>query len=193
MAYTTPFSAVIAALLDESKLFPPRYLQRFSDIESGDLKAVLAAWPDVSEQRKQSLLQDLEDLAETDTLVSLDAFARALLTDPLPEVRLRALRILVDCDQTRLIPAYRKLLWADPDMEVRAAAAANLGHFVLLGELERIPAEDKQEIELDLLLALDTSKSQSVRQRALESLGYSGREEIPALIETAYQQKVTDW
>jgi HEAT repeat protein len=193
MAHTTPFSAVIAALLDESKLFPARYLQRFSDIESVDLKAVLAAWPDVSGQRKQTLLQDLEDLAETDTLVSLDAFARALLTDPLAEVRLRALRILVESDEPRLIQAYRKLLRSDPDMEVRAAAAANLGHFVLLGELEKIPAEEKQEIEVDLMLALDSSKSQSVRQRALESLGYSGRAEVPALIEAAYQQKVTDW
>jgi HEAT repeat protein len=193
MPQNAPFLTVIDALLDDSNTFPARYLHLLSDMEPGDLKQLKKAWPGVSPRRKHTLLEDLEDLAETDTLTSFDDLARTLLDDPDPKVRARSIRLLWECEDAKLIPVYLDMLNNDDDLEVRAAAANALGQFVYLGELEKIPTELHHEIEDQLLAATSASNETLIRRRALESLGYSGRKEVIPLIEAAYLEKKTDW
>jgi HEAT repeat protein len=194
MAQNVPFQTVLDALLDAGSPFPARYLHRFSDLAPADLKLLLEAWPHVSARRKQTLLEDLEDLAEADTLTCFDDLARPLLTDPEARIRLQAIHLLWECEDAKLVPVYLKILNADEDAEVRAAAANALGLFIYQGELEKIPAEIHHKIEDNLLKAATTSAEQTlVRRRALESLGYSGREEVNPLIEAAYRDKNPDW
>ncbi len=193
MTQNEPFLTVVDALLDESKPFPARYLHRFSDLEPVDLKKLMKAWPQVPPRRKHTLLEDLEDLAEVDTLTSFDDLARSLFADDDPQVRASAIRLLWESEDVKLVPVFLDILNKDEDIEVRAAAANALGQFVYLGELDKIPAELHHEIE-DQLLATATSPQETlVRRRALESLGYSGREEVVPLIETAYSEKDPDW
>jgi HEAT repeat protein len=193
MTQNAPFLTVVDALLDESKPFPARYLQLFSDLEPVDLKKLIKAWPQVSPRRKHTLLEDLEDLAEADTLTSFDDLARSLLTDTDPQVRTRAIRLLWECEDVKLIPVFINILNNDEDIGVQAAAANALGKFVYMGELDKIPAELHHNIEDQLLAATMSSKETLVRRRALESLGYSGREEVVRLIEAAYREKNPDW
>jgi len=193
MIQNAPFLTVMDALLDESKPFPGHYLHRFSDLEPVDLKKLIKTWPEVSPRRKHSLLDDLEDLAEADKLASFDDLARSLLADGDPQVRLRAIRLLWDCEDAKLIPEFLNILNADEDVEVQATAANVLGQFVYLGELDKIPAELHHEIEDQLLTVTTSTKETLVRRRALESLGYSGRPEVVPLIEAAYHHKDTDW
>ncbi len=193
MTQNEPFLTVVDALLNESQPFPARYLHRFSDLEPVDLKKLTKAWPQVSPRRKHTLLEDLEDLAEADTLTSFDDMARSLLADADPQVRARSIRLLWECEDAKLVPVYLDMLNNDEDIEVRAAAANALGQFVYLGELEKIPAELHHKIEDQLLAAATSSKETLVRRRALESLGYSGRAEVIPLIEAAYREKNTDW
>src|SRR5512134_2034446 len=91
-ATSTSFQTVLDALLSERKDFPRRYLQEFSDIGALELKTLLDVWPKVKPGRKLTLLEELDALAEADTLVCFDDFARSLLTDSEPEVRMRAIR-----------------------------------------------------------------------------------------------------
>jgi HEAT repeat protein len=193
MPQNEPFLTVVNALLDDDQPLPARYLHRFSDLEPDELKKLTKAWPQVSPKRKHSLLEDLEDLAEADTLTSFDDLARSLLADADPQVRARAIRLLWECDDPKLIPVYLDILNNDEDVDVRAAAANALGQFVYLGELDKIPVETKHEIEGQLLAAATSAKEKLIRQRALESLGYSGREEVVPLIEAAYREKDPDW
>jgi len=193
MTQNIPFLTVVKALLDESKPFPARFLHCFSDLEPVDLKKLTKAWPQVSPRRKHTLLEDLEDLAEVDTLTSFDDLAHSLLADIDPQVRAGAIRLLWECDDVKLISVYLNILNNDEDVEVRAAAANALGQFVYLGELDKIPAELHHKIEDQLLAAATSAKEILVRRRALESLGYSGREEVVPLIEAAYHQKDPDW
>jgi len=93
-ATPTSFQSVLDALLSDRKEFPRRYLQEFSDIGALELKTLLDVWPQVKPGRKLTLLEELDALAETDTLVSFDDVARAFLTDPEPDVRTRAIRLL---------------------------------------------------------------------------------------------------
>ena len=181
------------ALLDDDRPFPARYLHRFSDLPPVELDAVKKTWSKVSSRRKHTLLEDLEDLAETDTLTSFDDMARSLLADPDPEVRTRAIRLLWESEDLKLIPVYFKLLNEDEDTGTRAAAANALGQFVYLGELDKYPSKTKKQVEDQLLAATTTAKETLIRRRALESLGYSGRKEVIPLIEAAYHQKDPDW
>ncbi len=157
------------------------------------MKKLKKAWPQVSLHRKHTLLEDLEDLAEADTLTSFDDLARSLLADPDQQVRARAIRLLCECDDVKLVPVYLNILNNDEADEVRAAAANALGQFVYLGELDKIPAELHHTIEDQLLAATTSAKETLVRRRALESLGYSGRKEVVPLIEAAYREKDPDW
>jgi hypothetical protein len=89
------FQKVLDALLADRRDFPRRYyLQEFSDIGTLELKTLLDVWPRIDSSRKLTLLEELDALAENDTLVSFDDLASALLTDPDPQVRMRAIRLL---------------------------------------------------------------------------------------------------
>jgi HEAT repeat protein len=189
----TSFQTVLDSLLDTKKEFPRRYLTRFSDMGTLELKTFLDVWERVGLSRKLSLLEVLKSLAETDTLVSFDDLARALLTDPEPSVRTLAIRLLGECEDARLIPAYLDLLKNDPDSNVRAEAATVLNLFVDLGELEEISEEAYSEVHAALMESASGADEMRVRRHALESLGFSSRPEVIPLIEAAFQRESPDW
>ncbi|MFZ5858173.1 MAG: HEAT repeat domain-containing protein [Chloroflexota bacterium] len=187
-----PFQSVIDSLLEADKPFPKKYLSFFSDIDPASLKLLLDAWPRISLTRKRTLLEELDHLLDEDTIVSFDDLARTLLTDPDGPVRAGAMRLLAECEDAKLIPVYEKILTSDPDPEARAEAAHVLNLFVDLGELDEIPESALRRAEEALLAAMHDDDA-DVRRRALESLGYSSREEVPALIEAALQREDPDW
>jgi HEAT repeat protein len=191
-ATPTSFQTVLDALLS-GKEFPRRYLQEFSDIGTLELKTLLDVWPQVKPSRKLTLLEELDTLAENDTLVSFDDFARALLTDPEPEVRTRAIRLLDEYEDPKVVPSYLDILKNDPDINVRVEAANALHLFVDLGELEEIPANIYHEVEDALLASAASEDNLRVRRAALESLGYSSRPEVVTLIESAFHREDPAW
>lgn len=193
MTKNVAFQAILDALLDDSKPFPPRFLYLFSDIESGNLKLLLKTWPQVSLTRQRALLEDLKELAEDNTLLCFDDLACALLKDGDPQVRVLALHLLWECGDTRLVPTFLEILNKDSDFNVRAAAATALGMFVYLGELEEIPPHIQRKVEDNLLAVLRSSDQSLVRRRALEALGSSSRPEVTGLIEAAYGGEEADW
>jgi HEAT repeat protein len=108
-------------------------------------------------------------------------------------VRLTAVRSLWPSEQSTLVPQLFDLLDHDDNPEVRAQAAAALGRFVYLGEVGKIPEATLKQIEDKLMNALDSDKNELVERRALESLGYSSRPEVPNLIEDAYESDDDEW
>lgn len=187
------FQKVLDSLQSDGRDFPRRYLQEFSDIGTLELKTLLDVWPRVPLSRKLTLLEDLIVLADSDTLVSFDDFARALLTDPEPQVRTRSIRLLNECESTDLIPSYLDMLKNDPDVNVRAEAARILNLYVDLGELEEIPDTLYHQVEDALLLSAASEDDSRVRRAALESLGYSSRAEVITLIESAFHREDPNW
>lgn len=187
------FQTVLDSLQSDGRDFPRRYLQEFSDIAPRELKTLLDVWPGVALSRKLTLLEDLIVLADNDTLVSFDDFARALLTDPEPQVRTRSIRLLHECEATDLIPSYLDMLRNDPDLNVRAEAARILNLYVDLGELEEIPDTLYHQVEDGLLSSAASEDEPRVRRAALESLGYSSRPEVSTLIESSYRREDPHW
>ena len=187
------FQQVIDALLNETRPFPPVYLHSFSDINPRELSALKHIWPEVSAKRRQALLEDLEELAEVDTLVSFEDVAKMALKDENPKVRSSAIRLLWEIQDKKLIPVFINLMKNDPEVEVRATASTGLGVFVYLGEIEEIPPSMLTNIE-DSLLAVTQGKDEVlVRRRALESLGFSSRAEVPDLLRSAFENSQAEW
>lgn len=187
------FQKVLDTLLADSREFPRRYLQEFSDIGTLELKTLLDVWPQVDLSRKLTLLEDLDALAENDTLVSFDDFASALLTDPDPQVRSRAIRLLDESEDVKLVPSFLDMLRNDPDTHVRVEAANALNLFVDLGELEEISESIYRQVEDALLTSITSEDDVRVRRTALESLGYSSRPEVATLIESSFRRDEPHW
>lgn len=192
--HTVSFVKVITALLDNAHPFQPIHLHRFSDISSGDLQLLMEAWLKIDPKRRATLLEDLEDLADSDTLVSFDDLGKFALNDPEPRVREVALRLLWECEDPALVSKFIHMVDADPDVKVRSAAATALGQFIYIGELEEIPEHILHRIENKLLeLTTNESEAKLLRRRALEALGFSSRPEMKDLIRAAYNNNDHEW
>ncbi|MCW5873064.1 MAG: HEAT repeat domain-containing protein [Anaerolineales bacterium] len=187
------FSDVLAALQDEETPFAARYLFRLSALEAADLAALAPVWAGLSELRRLGVIEDAEQLAESNTVVHFDALNAMALEDADPRVRTAAARGLWATEQTSLIAPLARLVRQDNDMEVRAQAAATLGHFIYLGEVGEIPASAHQDAEAVLLDILHSDEDPLLRRRALESMGYSGRPEIAQMIEEAFEGGEEEW
>lgn len=187
------FNHIVQALLDETKIFPPRYLYKLSDIDPDDLPALQEAWPKISAERRRSLLEDLNDFGESDETLEFYDVGLLALQDPDPTVRLFGVRILDDYQADDLMPVFIDMLEGDPSVEVRAALATALGAFVYLGELEEIDPEEYKQVEDSLLAAHKGNDDLLVRRRALEALSFSSRPEVTELIQSAFDTGDPDW
>ncbi len=188
-----PLSKIVEALLDEDKPFPPLYLHRFSDMEDADITRLKKIWNNVPVWRRQALMEDIEELGDSDYILSFEALALFALHDDDPKVREIAIRSLWDYDSRDAIKPFIDILENDPVMEVKAAAASALGKFIYLGEIEEIPQKIFNNIENLLLKKINSSEAQLIRRRALEAMGFSSRKEVTNLINTAFQSDNAEW
>jgi len=187
------FDSITVALMDLSQPFPSRMLRGFSDLSRKDLRTLEGLWPQIDLKRKLSLFEDLESIAETDTLVNFDEFAKLGLIDSDSAVRVMAIRLLWECEEASLIPVLVEMLLSDEVEDVRAAAASALGKYVYLGELDSIADTLKVSVVQNLLEVVAGDDLPLVRRNALESLGYSSHSKVPALIHKALESDDSLW
>ena len=184
---------VINNLLDNSKPFSSQFLLFFSDISLDDLEKIKSIWSEVDRERKCNLLKDLESLMEANTLASCDDFGYFALQDDDPRIRSQAIPLFWECTSIKLIPIFINLLQNDSDPEVNASAASALGKFVLLGELEEIPEKSANMVQDLLIDEFLKSEDDSIKQRVLESLGYSSNKKVSHFITSALKMNDKKW
>jgi HEAT repeat protein len=187
------FIEVLKALLDLDNPLPARFLHRLSDLDSFEFDSLKETWLKIPLWRRRALMEDIEELCKDDYLVSYESLGVFAAEDADPLVRLHAVRTLWEFENKSLIPTFVRLLRNDPDVEVRAASASALGHYVYLGELDELPARILNEIEILLLDITQGNEEIAIRRAALEALGFSSREEVPALIEAAFNSGDVGW
>lgn len=185
---------LIKSLLDLETPFPARLLYQFSDMQPEDRKVLATAWLSIPVVRRRAVLQDLLELSEHDDLLMFEDIGRIALEDSDAECLVSGISLLLEAEDPKLIPIFLQLL-ADADQAdfVRAAAANALGFYIYLGELEEIKPEVHHKIEDALLLAHAKDPSDLVQRRALESLRYSCREEVPPLLRHASAKDSEEW
>lgn len=187
------FKFIIDALLDNTKPLPPRLLYQLSDLHPDEIVQLTQTWPQIKLERRRALLEDMADLSEDDFLLNYESIGRIGLHDPDAITCVQAIRVLWMDDDQHLAAEYINIMQTHADESVRATAASALGSFVYLGEIEEIPEILLHTIEDALLKATGADKSQLVRRRALESLGYSMRPEVKGLIQSASASHDSLW
>lgn len=191
--YKDNFEQVIAALMDMNNPFPAIYLHKFSDISPENILELKKVWQQIPANRKEVLLNDLEEIAEADTLVCFDDFSSFVLKEEIhPEVLSAAIRLLWECEDPKLIPYFLEKT-SHTDEYLRATAAGSLGLFIYLGELDEIPKKQQETIEEKLIWIFENDPQDQVRRKALESLGYSSRREIVRMIQKSFDQEQPEW
>lgn len=189
----TTFRDLMAALLDESQPFPARYLHLFSDLDPIDKDRFIMIWPSVSLRRKQSLMEDLEQLGEADDLLSFEDVCRIAIRENDPTIRSTAIRILSQYEDKGYLPMFLEMSTNDEAASVRAAATFALGTFVYMAETDLLNPSLKRSLEEKLLEILKGNDENQVRMRALEAFGYTSRKVIKPFIEEAYKHENRDW
>jgi hypothetical protein len=159
----------------------------FSDLSRADMEHLQSRWHEVPVARRRTLVKGLTTSAADNLDLQLGRFLRVALRDSDPEVRRLAIEGLWEDEDPDLIGAFVRLLNHDEVEEVRAAAAAGLGSFVLAGELDELDAALAMRAEQALLAVVhNEAEPLAIRCRALESIAYSSEAGLRQLIENAY-------
>ena len=183
----SPLETLLDELRSSTEIPTQASLYHLSSLEAEDAAHVREAWPDLLVELRRRLITRLGEMTEADFEVDFGAVFRLGLGDEDAEVRTAAIEGLWEDEDARLVPLLAACLQEDEAVTVRAAAAKSLGHFMLLGELEKIrPGPRTMCYEALLAACRDTEEYREVRRRALESLSYVGHETVAELIREAY-------
>lgn len=188
-----PFQQVVDALLDEAQNFDNRHIHRLSDLEGENQKLIEQCWDQIPIQRRRTLMEDMELSIEADTLLTFKTICKIGLRDEDPQVRASSIRILQEEESPDIAHFLLDIVAHDENEQVRATAASALGYYVYLGEIEEISQETSRKVENQLFQTYRIDASTLVKRRALEALGFSGREEIPPMIENAFASGEEAW
>lgn len=187
------FQNVLDHLLDSKKDIPAGHLSYYSDLAPKSLRLFMDVWSSVPQNRKLLLLDSLIAHLDEDTIVSYEDIGRSLLDDPDAEVRARAMGLLAESDDPRLVDTLLNIFQADSDLAPRLKAVNLLGEFVLMGELEELDETRLHKIEEALIAVIRSDENPSLRRAAVEAFGYSGRDEAVAILESAYEREDPLW
>ncbi len=193
MAETLSFQSILDHLLDSKKDIPKSHLQYYSDLDPKSLRLFTDIWSSVKPDRKLLLLSELLKQLDSDHIVNYEEIGRALLNDADENIRAAAIGLLAESNDPQLARALINIFLTDEALAPRMEAAQLLGEFVLLAELEELAADLKTKIEDALITTIRSEDNPALRKRALESLGYSSRDEMPNIIETAFQRADPTW
>ena len=189
----TTFEDAVAQLRDETNSISHETLAFFSDIAKHQLELLKTNWNELTLTRRQEFVGRLKGELETNTLLSFDTLARWLLQDQDAYIRANAIRLLYEYERENIVPDLLSIAQNDPETEPRAEAITALSTFVLQGELEEISAKSMKQIEDVLLALVSSSEKTELRQRALESLGYSSNPAVARVIKEAWLRDIPMW
>ncbi|KXK16029.1 MAG: HEAT repeat-containing PBS lyase [Chloroflexi bacterium OLB14] len=100
------FQNVLDHLLDSKKDIPQNHLGYYSDLDPKSLHLFLDIWSSVKPERKLLLLDALLSHLDSDTLVSYEEIGKALLDDSDSEVRARAIGLLAESNDPKLVDSF---------------------------------------------------------------------------------------
>lgn len=182
-----PFGEILDRLF-EAETVSVSLVYRLSDMSPQEMDAFKRRWPQQPDERRGVIARHMADISEENFKVDFSPAFLQLLGDSSAAVRLAALEGLWDTSNLDVVPPIVDLMRDDADVEVRAAAASSLGHFILMGEWEQIDPDVADEIVEALLERYSRDDvEEDVRRAMLESLGNSADRRVPELIEDAYE------
>ncbi|MEE9599688.1 MAG: HEAT repeat domain-containing protein [Anaerolineales bacterium] len=188
-----PFDEVVTALLDEDQILDPLYLYRLSDISPENLSTLADTWDGINIDRRRGLIEDLEQLTDTNNLLTFESVFRIAIKDVDDQVRFFATRAIEIFDTDDLIPFFISVLEEEESDDVRAVTASILGKYIFRGELDKVSLKIKEQIENTLIQILESDQPSQIKRRSLEAISHSSRSEVQEYILEAYKSDDEDW
>jgi HEAT repeat protein len=184
---SSEFDEALNIVADADRSLPVSRFGDLSDMSKDQLARFVPIWQALPVERRRDLMRRFGEEAYAHVELNFDEINRLSLDDPDPIVKRSAIDNLWECEDPLLARRFLDALRSSTDSGIRQAAATALGHYVFLGEVEQIPSELLHEVEEELLASADSDQAPEVRRAALESLGYSSRLEVPAIIVQAHE------
>src|SRR5258706_15878931 len=182
------FEDILRELSDVDHPLAAEAIYRVSDVDENGIKTLQTFWGKIPVDRRLTLIQRLNEAAETNFDMDFSAVTRVAMTDLDNEVREAAIEATWMDESPDM--ATRLIAMASGDIadNVRAAAASALGHFILQGELGKFDsAVARRAQNIAIKLYRDEAEDMNVRRRALEAIANSSREGVDDMIEEAYE------
>jgi HEAT repeat protein len=175
------------AAMQAEESFNAALFYGLSNLSIDDMERVKPVWSGLSTEYRQKLVQQLVDTAETNFDLDYRTLAFYSLKDDEPVVREAAIELLWEDESLEWMGRLIDLAQWDEAISVRAAAASELGRFILLGELGELPEAETVRAQ-DTVIALLTGEDEDieVRRRALEAIANCGHEIVNEAIDEAY-------
>jgi HEAT repeat protein len=167
---------------------PATHLHWFSDLDTDQASRFREAFGGLPLDARRRLLEQLVEVAEDNFELDFEAVGRAALDDGDGEVRRLGIESLWESKDAHLGERFLGVLTDDPAEAVRAQAASALGLFVMLHDFEELRPELGRRIETQLMAVVHSGAPLEIRRRAVESMGYSSRAEVPDLLRAAFAE-----
>lgn len=179
---------LLGELGDGAVPIPNAKLAALSGLSDTETDQVMTVWESLPAPRRRQALSRLTEMAEDDVALDFEKFFRRQLNDADPEVRRLAVGGLWESESATLINVFIKMLRADPDTSVQAAAAQALGKYTVLVELGRLREDYRQRLGEPLLQTFhDPARPTAVKHRALEALAPLDLPEAREAVGAAYR------
>ena len=167
-----------------------RYLYALSDITKEQLGLFRATWATIAAERRRLIIRQLAEITEQSFEVNFDPIFLLAMEDEDSQVRAAAIEGLWENENRALIAPLIRMMQSDEAEIVRAAAAAALGRFVLLAELDKLDSATGARIEEALRATIaNPAETVEVRRRAIESIAYSSKAGVRKIIREAYESE----
>lgn len=147
-------------------------------------------WQKIADTRRVEIAHATVELSEDNVDLDFAELWYWLLEDASASVRVSAVEGLWEDTSLRVLRRLIGLLRQDPSEQVRAAAAAGLGHFAYTAALGELDSDEQVAALVEALLATvrDQHEPLEVRRRALESAGYfADSDAIQQQVEQAFR------
>jgi len=182
------FAAGLRELGADDHRVPATHLHSFSDLDSDQAGRFREAFGGLPLDARRRLLEQMVEAAEENFELDFEAVGRAALDDGDGEVRRLGIEMLWESKDAQVGERFLCMLRDDPAQDVRAQAASALGRFVLLHDFEELQPQLGRRIETQLLAVVQSGAPLEIRRRAVESMGYSSRAEVPDLLRAAFAE-----
>lgn len=183
-----PIEETIADLGDRGKPLLNSRLVELSNLNREEMRLFEREWAAIELKRRWQIVCRLVELVEDNFELDFDSIFIICLKDPDAEVRSEAIKGLGENEDTSLITPLVDLLNKDRSETVQAVAAAALGKFAMLAELQKLRSCYATRVCQALLGVIgDKSRPVAVRCRALEAAAPLSLLEVNEAILEAYQ------
>ena len=152
---TLTLEEVLYSLVREPEEIPANELAVLSDLSRTDAEETRRVWALIPLQRRRAVVSSVTELFADNLDLDFGAFLRIAVDDSDSVVqRFAVIGLAEEGASVDLMGRYVQLLQSAQDVDLRAAAAAALGAYILDGELEELDAAMAMRAEQALMTVL---------------------------------------